>query len=169
MTPSSKSSKDQSAILRQRIEKLKNSENHYRDILDSVPVGVYESNLSGKILQVNQQIVKMLGYPSEQDLLATNLKKIYYNYDSMITQVMLALQRSQHLDNIDLRIHRFDGTLIWASVNLAMVHDEDGRFRIRGIITDVTTRKKIGTSPSREPGTISIRGYGPCRRGSNWR
>ena len=142
MSPNSKSSKDQSAILRQRIDELKNSEKHYREILDSVPVGVYESNLSGKILQANQQIVKMLSYPSEQELLDTNLKNIYYNYESMITQVMLALQRTQHLENIDLRMLRHDGTLIWAAVNLAMVRDEEGRFCIRGIVSDVTTRKK---------------------------
>ncbi|MCD4752555.1 MAG: GAF domain-containing protein [Anaerolineaceae bacterium] len=140
--PDIKSSKEQSAILRKRIEELKQIQQHYRDLLDSVPVGVYESSLSGKILQANQQIVKILGYPSESALLETSLKEIYYNYDSMITQVMLTLQRSKRIENIDLRMQCYDGTLIWASVTLEMIHDETSRFRIRGIVHDVTIRKK---------------------------
>lgn len=140
--PDNKSSKEHSAILRKRIEELKQSQQHYRDLLDSVPVGVYESNLSGKILQANQQIIKILGYPSESTLLETNLNKIYYNYSSMITQVMLTLQRSKRIENIDLRMQCYDGTLIWASVTLEMIHDKTGRFSIRGIVSDVTIRKK---------------------------
>ena len=134
--------KDQNAVLRKRIEELKKSKQHYRDLLDSVPVGVYESSLSGKILHANRQIVRILGYPSESSLLETSLKKIYYNYDSMITQVMLTLQRTKRIENIDLRMQCYDGMLIWASVTLEMIHDETGRFLVRGIVHDVTIRKK---------------------------
>lgn len=134
--------KDQNAVLRNRIEELKKSKQHYRDLLDSVPVGVYESSLSGKILHANRQIVRILGYPSESSLLETSLKKIYYNYDSMITQVMLTLQRTKRIENIDLRMQCYDGMLIWASVTLEMIHDETGRFLVRGIVHDVTIRKK---------------------------
>ena len=140
--PDNKSSKEQSAILRRRIEELKLSQQHYRDLLDSVPVGVYESNLSGKILQANQQFVKILGYPSESALLETSLKEIYYNYNSMITQMMLTLQRSKHIENIDLRMQCYDGTLIWTSVTLEMINNETGGFFIRGVVHDVTIRKK---------------------------
>ena len=134
--------KDLNAVLRNRIEELKKSKQHYRDLLDSVPVGVYESSLSGKILHANRQIVRILGYPSESSLLETSLKKIYYNYDSMITQVMLTLQRTKRIENIDLRMQCYDGMLIWASVTLEMIHDETGRFLVRGIVHDVTIRKK---------------------------
>src|SRR5229473_4771164 len=52
---------------------LKHSEARYRALTGNVSYGICRCSLDGKFLEVNEAMVKMLGYASREELLAVNL------------------------------------------------------------------------------------------------
>src|ERR1700737_796129 len=52
---------------------LRHSEARYRVLAGNLSYGICRCNLDGKFLEVNAAMVKMLGYPSKEELLAVNL------------------------------------------------------------------------------------------------
>ena len=59
-------------------EKLKESEEKYRTLVERIPEGIYRCNNNGKFLEVNQAMVEILGYESKEDLLKINIKDDLY-------------------------------------------------------------------------------------------
>ena len=55
---------------------LRESEERYRSLFDSVLVGLYRTTPAGQILDANPALVEMLGYPDRQFLLAANTASI---------------------------------------------------------------------------------------------
>jgi PAS domain S-box-containing protein len=139
-----------SAILRdtsQRVlaeRKLRESDEHFREIFEHAPVGMCVTGMDGRYLQVNAAFCRMLGY-SEQELLARTWMELTYPDD-----LGPALQgRDQSLKepggsrNVELRhIHRH-GNLVWVRVWVALVRDAGGsplHFVVH--LEDITERKR---------------------------
>src|SRR6185436_997155 len=53
------------------------SEAKYRELLDNVIDGVYQSTADGRLLTVNPALVKMLGYESPAEFLKININTLY--------------------------------------------------------------------------------------------
>ena len=56
----------------------KESERRYRNLFDSVPVGIYRSTPDGRFLDGNPALIKILGYPSEEAMLNANINDLYH-------------------------------------------------------------------------------------------
>ncbi|NSW53459.1 MAG: GAF domain-containing protein [Anaerolineae bacterium] len=132
---------EQLRLLRQHLTELSQRETHFRTLFNRLPVGIYESSLDGQLLNANPYLAQLLGFDSLSDLMQHSLQDIYHNYDAVMPQIMLTLQRTEHIDNLDLRLVRRDGSVLWTSVNLAIIRDIHGRLCIQGIVWDVTPRK----------------------------
>jgi len=64
---------------RKRAEQaLRLSEGQYRGFLEHVPLGVYRSDPQGQLLVANSALAQMLGFETENDLLALNLGRDLY-------------------------------------------------------------------------------------------
>ena len=55
------------------------SDERYRNLFDEIPVGVYRSTPGGMFVDVNPALVEMLGYESQEALLATHVIDLYLN------------------------------------------------------------------------------------------
>jgi PAS domain S-box-containing protein len=60
--------------LRRTTLQLRASEADYQDLFENCPVGIYRSTPSGEILMANPAILRMLDYPSMEELKAINLE-----------------------------------------------------------------------------------------------
>ena len=49
----------------------------YRNLVDNTLIGVYQTNLRGEILFVNQASAEMLGYDSPEELRSVNATALY--------------------------------------------------------------------------------------------
>jgi PAS domain-containing protein len=58
---------------------LRESEEQYRTLFEGVPVGLYRSAASGKIIDANPALVRMLGYPDRDSLLSVDVDDHYVN------------------------------------------------------------------------------------------
>jgi PAS domain S-box-containing protein len=118
--------------------RARRGERVYRDLFESVPIGLYRTAPEGEILDANPALAHILGYGSVGHLLGTNTKAIFAD----------AADRERQTDELDntegavrseLRLRRSDGRIIWVRDRARAVRDAEGRVvRYEGAIQDVT-------------------------------
>ena len=64
--------------LRHAQEALHSSEQRHRRLFEQIPVGIYETTPAGRFVAVNPSFVRLLGYASEQELLALPDVRVLY-------------------------------------------------------------------------------------------
>lgn len=119
---------------------LDESEDKYRNLIRNSLDGVYKSTPEGRFVEVNPALVRMLGYDSEEELLAIDIKKDLY-FDSADRDS--ALLYETHMEMAEFRLKRKDGSAIWAEDHGQIILNEAGETLYHsGIIRDITERKK---------------------------
>ncbi len=111
----------------------------YADLLETLKEGVYKSTSDGRFVEVNNGLVKMLGYDSKEELMAINIATdLYFDPDdrNFVTQQEL-------LGNtVVYRLKRKDGSEIWVEDQGRYIFDEKGKILFHeGIVRDVSRRK----------------------------
>jgi len=131
------------ALNRKRSEEaLRASEERYRGLFERVPVGLYRSRPSGRLLDVNQAMVEMLGYPDREALLAVNVLDLYVDPEDHRRWRAL-LERQEEVRDLEMLLRRYDGTVCWGKTHVRAFHDADGRvLYYEGSLEDVTGRRR---------------------------
>jgi len=121
-------------------EALRASEKRYRTLFNSAPVGLFHSQANGTLLDANQALVEMLGYPDRATLLSINAREAYVDpqdRQEWIEQV----DREGITKNSQVRLRRHDGSVIWASMNTQAIYDASGQvLYYEGSLEDITKR-----------------------------
>ncbi|MFI5137666.1 MAG: PAS domain S-box protein [Sphingobacteriales bacterium] len=134
-----------SAELLDLLEKFKESESRFRTAFEFSAIGMALVSLEGKWLKVNKSLCGMLGY-SEHELLSMTFMDITYPADleeSVKTKEKSIASESEP-SRVEKRYVRKNGTIVWASVNMATVKDNNGRPQyLVSQVEDITERKKI--------------------------
>jgi PAS domain-containing protein len=58
---------------------LRESEERYRSVFEGVPIGLYRTTPAGRLLDANDALVRVLGYPDRETLLRANVGDIYFD------------------------------------------------------------------------------------------
>ena len=125
-------------------EALKESENKYRSILESIDEGYYEVDLAGNFTFVNRAVCEILGYPKEE-LIGLNNRD--YTSDET-SRELFQMFRSVFLTGkpkriMDYEIIKKDGDARSLELSTALIKDDAGNpVGFRGIARDVTKRKE---------------------------
>jgi PAS domain S-box-containing protein len=124
-------------------EELRQSEERYRTLFDGVPVGLYRLTGEGQILDANLATVQMLGYPSREALLATNMTDVFVRPREAVRGMLLA-DRKGIVRDYETRLRREDGSVIWVNYTARSVRNEDGQvLYYEGSLEDITHRKTL--------------------------
>lgn len=115
---------------------------HQHIINQHLPIGIAETSLDGKYINVNEELCRMLGY-EEKELLQRGIKEVTdeedYHVDIKLHGQLVADEISHY--KIEKRFLRKDGGIIWADVTRCAVRDDNGKaLFIVGIILDITER-----------------------------
>jgi len=124
---------------------LRESEEHKRDLLDSLKEGIYqcEPGAEGMFTWVNQAGAEMFGYGSPEEMIGTKVKDIYVYPDDRRKLVEL-LEKDGICRHFESYCKRKDGTHFYTERSSHMTKDEAGKsVRIEGIIRDTTEQKKL--------------------------
>ncbi len=163
---------EQTAKLRQEIRQrheietaLRISEQKYRDAFGRAPIPIAITDLSGNIMEANDQAVTTIGYPRDE-LLRMNIREITHPDD-----VSLSMEKLQQLlkgeissYRIEKRYIRKDGRVLDTLLNTSVLNDEHGRpkYMIAQIL-DITDRKqnerqlqKLSTAVDHSPSMVII-------------
>jgi len=124
---------------------LQASEKKYRDIFALAPIGIYQSSRSGKLLNANISIAKLLGYSSIEEFIGCNLEDIYYNKKDM--EHFIA-QHDIAGENVTLSFEtqwkKKNGEVIWVLLTVHDVRDKSGQvLYYEGFVFDITARKQV--------------------------
>lgn len=106
-----------------------------------VPYGVFRTSAEGKILEANPALVRILGYDTEEELLALDLARDVYR-DPVDREELLAAG-GDYLNGVELDVKRKDGTPLTVRISGRTVHDEQGAVvHLEGIVEDITEQKR---------------------------
>jgi PAS domain S-box-containing protein len=126
-------------------ERLKGSEEKYRNLVENITIGVYRStgDPKGKFVWGNPYLVEILGYSSLDHLKAVTIADIFSQPNGR-AELLADLQRSGFVKNREITLKRADGELIWVSVTAVANIRTNGEIEyINGIVEDITRIKKI--------------------------
>jgi len=131
-------------------ESLRQSEEHYRTLVERMPDGVYKSTHDGKFISVNSAMVMMLGYESVEELMAIDIKTQLY----FVPEDRSSLVLENELKEMAIyRMKKKDGSEIWIEDHGWYILDEKGEVLFHeGVMRDVTNRlqSEQALSESRE-------------------
>ncbi len=123
---------------------LRESEERFRKIYETSPVGIVNINPDGKFLRCNPAAAKLFGY-SEAELYEKSFIDLTYPDDKMIgVQVLEGLKSGRdEIAELDKRYIRRDGKVIWGHLTATAVRDIQNQLSYAlTIIEDVTERKQ---------------------------
>jgi PAS domain S-box-containing protein len=94
--------------------------------LDDASVGLYRITRRGQAVQVNEALVRVLGYPDRESLMATDATAVFASADDL-RRLRTRVEREGHVSGSMVQLRRFDGTTLWARVGVRAVRDRRGR------------------------------------------
>ena len=115
-------------------EALKQSEKGYKELFNNSLDGIYKSTPAGKFVEVNPALVKMLGYDSEEELKAIDIKtELYFKQEDR--KIMSIHEEDQY------PLRKKDGSEIWVEDHSNYEYDKNGNIIFhRGILRDVSSK-----------------------------
>jgi PAS domain S-box-containing protein len=127
------------------------AELRYRELFDNIQEGLFFSTPSGRFLEVNNALVRMLGYGSREELLKTDIPKNLYMYPEQRRGFVHQMEETGTLRNFEETLRRKDGSLVHTLQNAFAVKDANGStVQYRGLILDITEQKTIQAQLQRE-------------------
>jgi two-component system NtrC family sensor kinase len=127
------------------------AERRYRELFDSIQEGLFFATPDGRFLDVNDAMVRMLGYDARDELLRADVAPHLYPATDARERFLLALAERGVLRNYEETLRRKDGTLLHTLQNITAVRDARGNIaQIRGLMLDVTEQKTFQSQLQRE-------------------
>ncbi len=119
------------------------AERRYRELFDNIQEGLYFSVPEGRFIEVNDALVRMLGYGSREELLQIDLATQLYQSPEAREAFKAAVQQDVVLRNYEEPLRRKDGSVIHTLQNTFAVRDAQGRIvQYRGLMLDITELKR---------------------------
>src|ERR1700730_2416751 len=126
---------------RDRAEKdLRRSEARYRALVGNRSYGICRCSLDGRFLEVNEAILRMLGYDTRQELLAQDLAREMIQDPG--TRAKLLGQSDTPAEPVEVEWKRKDRTVLKVRLSGREVLDEQGGLEAYEIIAEDVTRQR---------------------------
>jgi PAS domain S-box-containing protein len=129
---------------KQAEEKLRRSEEKYRNIIENMQEGYFELDRAGNFTFVNEAECRNLGYPREE-LIGMNNRHYQDETTAQKTyQLFIRLYRTgEPVKASDVEIIRKNGTKGFNEISVSLIRDPEGKpIGFRGISRDITERKQ---------------------------
>jgi PAS domain S-box-containing protein len=127
------------------------AERRYRELFDSIQEGLFFATPDGRFLDVNDAMVRMLGYSTREELLRAEVGSHLYPEGSARERVLSKLAQYGVLRNYEETLRRKDGTMLHTLQNITAVRDAQGRIaQVRGLMLDVTEQRTFQSQLQRE-------------------
>jgi two-component system NtrC family sensor kinase len=127
------------------------AERRYRELYDSIQEGLFFATPDGRFLDVNDAMVRMLGYASREELLRDDVGSYLYPEPSARGRLLAAIGKTGVLRNHVESLRRKDGTILHTLQNITAVRDAQGKIKqFRGLMLDVTEQRTFQAQLQRE-------------------
>ena len=134
------------AIERKRAEEaLRESEEKYRTILESIEDGYYEVDIAGDFTFFNDSMCRILGYTKDELMGMNNRQYIDQESAKRVYQTFNKVYNTERPSKgFDLEFIKKDGTKRYVETLVSLMKDSEGQpIGFRGIVRDISSRKKV--------------------------
>ncbi len=125
-------------------EALRQSEEKYRTILESIQDGYFEVDLAGNLTFVNDVVCRYLGY-TKKELIGENYRQ-YTDEETArrLRELYIELYRTgTPIEAMEQEVFRKDGTKGTVEVSVSLIKDSEGKpIGFRAVSRDITKRKR---------------------------
>jgi two-component system NtrC family sensor kinase len=133
------------------ISDRREAERRYRELFDNIQEGLFFSTPGGRFIEVNDAMVRMLGYDSREELLQIDIPTQLYLSPGQQERHLEMIKEQGHLRNYETTLRRKDGSPIHVLINAFALYDGLGRIlQIRGLMLDVTGLRTYQSELHRE-------------------
>jgi two-component system NtrC family sensor kinase len=127
------------------------AERRYHDLFDNIQEGVFCCTPDGRFIEVNDALVRMLGYDSREELLQVDVRSQICTSRGGYDQLATRMRDDSSVRNHELTLQRRDGSLIYVLVNAFAVRDtEEHPTQFRGVMLDISSLKASQSELQRE-------------------
>ncbi|MHA1255196.1 MAG: PAS domain-containing sensor histidine kinase [Promethearchaeota archaeon] len=136
---------------KQAEEKLKESEEMFRNLFNNTPYAIWLVDLKGVILDCNKPMNKFLSIFKPSDLIGKPFREVlqmfyregdprFENIEQVLKKRFVVLLKEGYLKPIEFEVSRGDGKTFWITLESAFVNAGKNRL-IQTFIKDITERK----------------------------
>jgi PAS domain S-box-containing protein len=127
------------------------AEQRYRELFDNVQEGVFFASPEGHFIEVNDALVRMLGYQTREEVLKLDLQSQVYVSAEQRDEITRQLHHKGAIRNFEVTLTRRDGSMIHALENAFVVRDGQGKImQYRGVFLDISEVKNFQAQLQRE-------------------
>ncbi|MGP8024574.1 MAG: PAS domain S-box protein [Methanobacterium sp.] len=126
-------------------KKLQISQEHFKSIFYQSPIATAIITMDQRFITVNQQFLNLTGY-SQEDLQSLSILDIVHPEDveSNRSKMQLLINGDIEQHRTEKRYIRKNGEIVWVSLSVSLIHDEEGLpIHFMSMIEDITERKQI--------------------------
>ncbi len=124
-------------------EALMRSEAGFRFVVEDAPYGVYRASTSGRFLQVNPALQKMLAYTSTAELLNVDLANDVFKHQGEHQRFTDLLSRTDEVKDVEMEWKRRDGTPMTVRCSARTVKDDTGVPAYFEVFAEDVTEKRV--------------------------
>src|SRR5579872_6297735 len=133
------------------ISDRREAERRYRELFDNIQEGLFFSTPDGRFIEVNDAMVRMLGYASREELLQIDIHTELYLAPEQRVRHAKLMEDQGHVRNFEATLKRKDSSPIHVLINAFGLYDNAGKLlQIRGLMLDVTGLRTYQTELHRE-------------------
>jgi len=129
---------------RDRAERdLRRSEARYRALSGNLSYGICRCNADGRFLEVNDAMMRMLGYESREEFCALDLARDVIHDPGRRVQLLGQAGEAALLDPFEVEWKRKDDAIMKVRLSGREVHNEQGELEAYEIIAEDVTRQRL--------------------------
>lgn len=123
-------------------ERLRESESRHRMLVENAPLGILWCDLQGRVIQVNSNLLRILGSPSTQDTKAVNMLT-----DPPLVQAGISEEIRRCIKEgpkvFECRYRSKCGKVVWLRLHMVPTRDNLNRTNgVQALVEDITDRKQ---------------------------
>jgi PAS domain S-box-containing protein len=125
-------------------EALQQSEATYRSLVEHAVFGIYRSTLDGRMVAANPALVEMLGYGSEEELRAQDMKRNIYADPEERERLIARYRDAERYEGVETEWKRKNGTSITVRLSGRPVRGPDRTLDgFEMVVEDLTERRAL--------------------------
>ncbi|MGZ4839118.1 MAG: PAS domain S-box protein [Terriglobales bacterium] len=129
----------------------RDAERRYRELFDNIQEGIYVSTPQGRFVEVNDALVRILGYSSRNEVLQLDIPTQVYFSAQRREELSELLKRGGEMHNHEEILRRKDGSPVHVFMNCFAMRDSAGNvLQHRGLMLDITGLRQSQTELQKE-------------------
>jgi two-component system NtrC family sensor kinase len=133
------------------ISDRREAERRYRELFDNIQEGIYVSTPQGRFVEINDALVRILGYDSRDEVLRLDIPTQVYFSPQRRQELAERLKQTGEMHNHEEMLRRKDGSPVHVFMNCYAMRDIAGNVvQHRGLMLDISSLRQSQTELQRE-------------------